>query len=229
MKNKTTLVLLGAVALATAAIILAWPDPPRSKPSQATLAAPPAAELRTPAEIAELAGFDPPAPPTPEEIAAADVMTIEVADPDFALPALPLQAGELPWETSIRSIAEAPGQDDAQIGRRLLEVLPNLPVQGRETAAEEAIRRIPNAQYDLAVPAITNPNTYGLALTAMFADLMERPEAIRLPTLLKIARTPQHPLAPNARENLDSLLGDDFGTDWIRWDAAIKASLAKGK
>ena len=48
-----------------------------------------------------------------------------------------------------------------------------------------------------------------------------------LPALLQVARNPSHPYAPHARENLDLLLGQDFGTDWPRWETAIRVKLAK--
>jgi hypothetical protein len=74
---------------------------------------------------------------------------------------------------------------------------------------------------------LINPGTYGLALAAMWSDLMERPDDIALPTLLTIARNPAHPFAKNATENLEWLLGQNFGTDWQRWDAAIRERTRK--
>jgi hypothetical protein len=61
----------------------------------------------------------------------------------------------------------------------------------------------------------------------MWSDLMERPDDITLPTLLTIARNPAHPFAKNAAENLELLLGQSFGTDWQRWDAAIRERTRK--
>ncbi len=232
MKNKASIFLATAAVLVVIAVVLAWPDtrpkaadlPPVSK-----ISAPPL-EMRTQAEIDELVGFDPPAPPTAAEIAAADVLSIEMPDPisgETLLPSLPLQAGELPWETTLRQVINTPGLTESQVGKRLLDLLPALPVQARETAAEEAIKRIPNADYSVVIPTLINPQTYSLTHAVLLKDLMERPDSVRLPALLQIARTPQHPLAASAHDNLDGLLGQDYGTDWTRWDTAVRATLTK--
>jgi len=87
--------------------------------------------------------------------------------------------------------------------------------------------RLPDQEYSHARNILVNPGTFGLALRVMWGDLMERPEQLSLPILLQIARNPQHPFAPQARENLDLLVGADFGEDWPRWDAAIREKLSQ--
>jgi hypothetical protein len=37
---------------------------------------------------------------------------------------------------------------------------------------------------------------------------------------------PAHPLALEARANLELLLGKNFGADWPQWDAEIRRALA---
>ncbi|MEO8353327.1 MAG: hypothetical protein ABI680_16485, partial [Chthoniobacteraceae bacterium] len=231
MKNKASILLAAAGVLLLIAVILAWPDarPPEPADPPALAVAEPPPEIRIQEEIDQRVGFDPPDPPTPAEMAAADALTIEMPDPisgETLLPSLPLQAGELPWETTLRQVIATPGLTDSQIGKRLLDLLPALPVQAREAATEEAITRISNADYSLVIPTLTNPQTHSLTHAVLLTDLMERPDSIRLPTLLRIARTPQHPLAAHALDDLDGLLGQNFGTDWGRWDAAIRADLA---
>jgi hypothetical protein len=180
----------------------------------------------------EATSFTPPAPPTAEEIKSAAVLTPEFADPNGGppiMPAIPLEQGELPWEAQLRTIRDAPNLSDAERARRLFALLPGLAVEGRETATEQAVSLVTNANYDVAKPVLLNPGTYGPALNVLFADLAERPPEVALPTLLQIARIQQHPFAPNARENLEFMLGADYGADWNRWDAAIRASLAAKK
>ena len=176
--------------------------------------------------------FAAPPPPTAEEIRTAAVFTPEFPAGDGGpalLPPLPLQRGELPWEARIRAVLERADLAEPAKSRLLLEMVPLLPVEGRETATEEAVKRLPDNEYRIAQPAIKNPATYGLALSVLFADLMERPAQIKLPTLLEIARTPQHPFAASARDNLQLILGADFGTDWYRWDAAVRTAMSAEK
>ena len=72
---------------------------------------------------------------------------------------------------------------------------------------------------------ITNPKTRGQVLSPMFSDLLDRSDAVTLPTLLDIATTPDHPFAPEAVEDLKLLVGADYGTDWVQWTQAIRQIL----
>jgi hypothetical protein len=175
----------------------------------------------------------PPAPvplPTPAGDILPSVRTRGIQNPEGGEPIIPsilLETGELPWEATIRKTLADKDAPDAEKGRRLLETIPTMPVEGREVAAEEAIKRIPNAEYRHAQAALANPAMFGTSVSVLFADLMNRPDEIRLPTLLMIARNPEHPYAPNARDNLNLLIGKDLGTDWTGWDAAIRQHLAR--
>lgn len=169
------------------------------------------AALQVPAETAGRA----PAPVIPE--------------PQLA-PKLELQRGKLPWEEKIERVTGDASLSETGKARQLLAMIPALPEHGLTTAAEEAVKRVPDADYNaLALPLVANPQTHGLVEGVLFADLMERPDTITLPALLRIAQTPNHSYAKYARDNLDLLLGEDFGTDWAKWDAAIRKALGAGK
>ena len=106
-------------------------------------------------------------------------------------------------------------------------MIPTLPPQALATAAELAVEKLPDADYPAtALPVVTNPETHGQVLSVLFADLLERPDAITLPALLTIAKNPEHPFAPSALDDLRLLLNADYGSDWSRWDAAIRQKLA---
>ena len=142
-------------------------------------------------------------------------------------PKLPLARGRLPWEEKIAGVTGAGDLNDTAKARRLLAMIPALPEHGLATAAEEAVKRLPDADYNsVALPLVANPQTHGVVESVLFADLMERPDAIALPALLRIAQIPNHPYAKFAHDNLDLLLGEDFGTDWPKWDAAVRKTLA---
>ncbi len=171
----------------------------------------------------------PPQPlPTPAGDVVPSVKTRALPSPEGVdiLPAIPLETGELGWELTIRRTLEDKRLTEAQKGRRLLEAIPTLAVEGRETAAEEAIKRIPDSEYRHVQIALSNPATFGTAISVFFSDLMDRPDELRLPTLLAIAQNSEHPYASSARDNLSFVLKQNLGTDWTRWDAAIRQQLA---
>lgn len=152
----------------------------------------------------------------------------EPASPEPPLaPKLQLERGKLAWEQTIESVTGAGNLSETAKAQRLLSLIPSLPENGLATAAEEAMNRLPDADYNaVALPVVANPQTHGSVESILFGDLMERPDAITLPALLRIAQIPNHPYAKFARENLDLLLGEDFGADWVKWDAAVRKTLA---
>ena len=81
-------------------------------------------------------------------------------------------------------------------------------------------------EFAFSLPLVLNVQTHGAIMSEMFRDLMERPAAVSLPTLLAIARTPEHPYAGSARENLELLLGQNLGEDWSAWEGAVRGRLS---
>ena len=125
----------------------------------------------------------------------------------------------------IERVTAAPGLSETAKAKMLLGMLNSLPPEGLETAAREAGERLPDSAYAVASATLLNPQTHGRVLGVLFADLLERPDALALPALLEMARNPAHPFAPAARENLELLLGKNFGSDWPKWDAEIRRVL----
>ena len=181
-----------------------------------------------------------PTEPAPVEEQMRDAITLPaVADklesarpndePNLA-PKIELSRGKLAWEAAIESITKASGVSDTAKSRQLLAMIATLSEEALTAASEEAVKRLPDTDYNaVALPLLANPQTHGLVESVLFADLMERPDAITLPALLRIARTPNHPYAKFAHDNLDLLVGEDFGADWPKWEAAVQKTLAAEK
>jgi len=143
-------------------------------------------------------------------------------------PPLALNRGKLPWEEKIESVLRDDGLNNTAKARLLLAMLPVLPEDGFGTAAEECVKRLPDADYNaVALPLIANPQTHGAVANVLFADLMERPDSITLPALLRIAQIPNHPYAKSAQDNLRLLLDEDFGNDWAKWAVAVRTALTR--
>jgi hypothetical protein len=100
-------------------------------------------------------------PPPPVADTAPSVRTRALPNPegtDPIIPSIPLETGKLPWEKTIEQIEEAK-VSDAEKGRRLLETLPTMPVDARETAAERAVALLPNADYCSAARWVCSSGT----------------------------------------------------------------------
>ncbi len=52
-------------------------------------------------------------------------------------------------------------------------------------------------------------------------DVLNRPNSVKLPLLLDLARDPQHPKASEAKDILELFLEEDYGNDWTKWQAKL--------
>ena len=179
----------------------------------------------------------------PPEVIAQEVRTD--VQPTLDPPELPVaepspkQADSAPQMAPAIQLDQLPASWELQLAERtsrlkptdrarvIFAMIPTLPPQALASAAEQAVEKLPDADYPAtALPVVTNPETHGQVLSVLFADLLERPDAITLPALLTIAKNPDHPFAPSALDDLRLLLNADYGSDWSRWDAAIRQKLA---
>jgi hypothetical protein len=124
------------------------------------------------------------------------------------------------WDEQISALLEA-DVETAEVARKLLALLPQLPEEGRI----EAIQHISNLLDDEDYPALArwliDPKTSGGVQDELMADLLDRPNSVKLPTLLQVARAPTHAKAGEARELLEFFLEEDYGNDWPRWEAEM--------
>ncbi len=163
--------------------------------------------------------------PAPQPILHADpAMPFDEPAPTTP-PPLALDRGAPEWEARIALVTRNGALDDAGKAKALLAMLDSLPPEALDDAAREAGERLPDSAYASASVRLLNPQTHGRVLGVLFADLLERPDAIALPTLLAIAENPAHPFSAQARENLELLLRKNYGADWPRWDAAVHEAL----
>jgi|GEM_PF-6053601 len=144
-------------------------------------------------------------------------------------PPLTVVFGAPAWEEQVKStIAREP--EPAARSRALLAMLPKMPQEALAEITEKAVDQLPDEAYaSTALPVVTNPATHGQVMSVLFADLMERPDAITLPALLQIARNPQHAFGPSAVDNLKLLLRVDRGTDWAAWEKDVAQRVAAGR
>ncbi len=68
---------------------------------------------------------------------------------------------------------------------------------------------------------VTNTTLPEPVLDVLVGDVLNRPNSLKLPTLLDIARDPQHPKAGEAKDILQLFLEEDYHTDWPAWQAKV--------
>lgn len=128
------------------------------------------------------------------------------------------------WEMQIENII-ASGAGEAETAQMLINLLPSLPKDGQEEAAQHISNLVLDEHYSRVMPLIRNTNLPEGVHDTLVTDLMNRADSVKLPTLLEIAKIPNHPYHDEALTDLQIFLDEDFGTDWPGWDAAMKQYL----
>ncbi len=141
--------------------------------------------------------------------------------PSVAVPIDPATGLIADWEQRIDDVLTAKDDED-QKAKRLLELLPNLPEEGQVEAAQHLSNLLPDEQYPALAQTLTNAHTPEAVLDVLMTDVLNRPNPIKLSTLLDVARTPEHPKSEEARDVLEVFVDEDYGTNWDAWETAVK-------
>ncbi len=206
MRNKTGLLkILGFIAAAVIiGVGLGWlasrPKTIAHQTGEASESSPTAATTAKSATAAQ---------PAPEH-ATEPTITISAAAP-----------GELPakedWGDKISNILTE-DTEHPQKCKDMLALYPDLPDDGKLEIVQHLNNLIENENYAAMGKILIDPKTPAAVGEAILNDLFNRPGSLKIPLMLQIARTPGHPMAETARENLVLFLEEDHGTDWAQWE-----------
>jgi hypothetical protein len=108
---------------------------------------------------------------------------------------------------------------------QLLGLLPQLSGLPQAEAARHLANLLGDDHFMVAGAYLTNAQAPASVQGILMGELFNRPERVKLPLCLAIVRAPDHPQAGQARNLLSTFLGEDFGTNWPAWEAAVQARL----
>jgi hypothetical protein len=125
------------------------------------------------------------------------------------------------WEDKLEEILGS-ASPDAEKARQMLVMFPTLPADGQEEVAQHLSNLVPDQDYGLLRTYLTNAALPEDVLDVLLDDVLNRPNSLKLPGLLDIARSEQHPKAAEAKDFLELLLEEDYGNDWSKWQAGVE-------
>jgi hypothetical protein len=126
------------------------------------------------------------------------------------------------WEEKVDEILRDTTETDSDMkANKLLELFPTLPAAGQLETAQHIANLISDTNYFQIASYMTNATTDPDVLDEFFADLLNRPNDVKLPMLLQIARTPEHPEAGEAKDILELYLEEDYGSNWTEWEQHV--------
>lgn len=126
------------------------------------------------------------------------------------------------WETLLEEMLADETREPHAKGKQLLELLPRIPAAGQAETAQHIANLLADEDYAALASYFTNITTSIEVQDVILADLLGRPNSVKLPVLLDAARTPDHPKATDAREMLELYFEHDYGTDWDAWRSKME-------
>ena len=124
------------------------------------------------------------------------------------------------WQPAINQ-ALTSGAPPADQAKNLLAQFPDLPPAGQFAAAHHISNLLPDESFGTWAGYLTNASIPLNVRGVIYADLMRRPNTVRLPMLLQVASS-SAPQAGNAAQLLRATLRDDYGKDWDAWALRIQ-------
>lgn len=125
------------------------------------------------------------------------------------------------WEDHIDEILGSDAEDPVK-ARQMLQIFPRLPEDGQVEVAQHLSNLTPDEDYAGLAQYATNTALPESVLEVLLDDVLNRPNSVKLPLLLEIARNDQHAKATDARELLELFLEEDYGQDWAKWQAKMQ-------
>jgi hypothetical protein len=124
------------------------------------------------------------------------------------------------WEEKLDAIltSDKPDPDKA---KDMILMFPQLSPEAQEEIAHHISNLTPDENYAPLASFLTNSALPEAVLDVFTEDVLNRPNSIKLPLLLDIARDQNHPKAGEAKDILELFLEDDYGTDWTKWQARL--------
>jgi hypothetical protein len=126
-----------------------------------------------------------------------------------------------PWEDKIDEILGG-DDDDTNKVKQLFALFPSLPEDGQDEVAEHLANLLSDEEYAPLGDLLKNPKLPESVLDTLIADVLNRPNAIKLPMFLELARNPEHPKAEEGRDYLELYLDEDYGDDWPKWQEKMQ-------
>jgi hypothetical protein len=104
----------------------------------------------------------------------------------------------------------------------LRELLAKLEAEEAEAAVRELTSRVQDQGYAFLKPLAVDPKLPEPVRDEFMVDMMNRPNSVKVPLFLEIARNPDHPDHEHAFDNLEAFTGLKFGADWDGWEKGIQ-------
>jgi hypothetical protein len=125
------------------------------------------------------------------------------------------------WEDRLDTVLGG-DEDDKVKSQKLLEIFPNLPPDGKEEIMRHLSNLVEDGDYAQLGKYLVDVSQPEAVLDVLIQDVLNRPNATKLPLLLEVAQQPDHPKSSEAKDLLELFLEEDYGSDWAKWKSKME-------
>jgi len=124
------------------------------------------------------------------------------------------------WEDKLEDILGSDADEPVK-AQQLLALFSRLPEDGQVEVAQHLSNLVSDEAYGPLGKFLTDSKLSEPVLDVLLVDLLNRPNAVKLPLLLEVARDSQHSKAAEAKDLLELYLEEDYGADWNKWQSKL--------
>ena len=128
------------------------------------------------------------------------------------------------WEDKLDEILTSE-TETTQKGEDLLDMMPKVNEEAQIELAGHIVNLVDDDHYARVAPYLTNAAVPEAVSSVFMNDLYNRANSLKLPLVLAVARTENHPLRDEAKDLLELYIEEDYGTDWAKWEGAMNTWL----
>ncbi len=128
------------------------------------------------------------------------------------------------WEDKVSDIIVS-DSDFTNKCAEMLAMFPNLPEAGQVEVSHHLVNLTTDANFGPLGKLLMDPKTPESVDEVLMSDMLNRNNGLKLPILLQVARTPGNPKAGEAKDMLERMLEEDYGTDWNQWENKMRSWL----
>ena len=128
------------------------------------------------------------------------------------------------WEDKLDEILLSDTETNKK-GEDLLELMPTVPQEAQVELAGHIVNLLDDEHFSSATKYLTNAEVPEAVSSVLMTDLYNRPNPLKLPLALAVARNEKHPLHSEAKDLLELYIEEDHGTDWSAWETSMNAWL----
>jgi hypothetical protein len=177
--------------------------------------APPPVPVPAAADTEDKTGFSP--PPITSSSQPAEPITNE----NPATVAAPPSGLITNWSDKLDEILTS-NAEEADKAKQLLEMFPHLSEEAQVEVAGHLANLLPDKDYLALAKYLADPKMPESVLEVLLGDALNRPNSVKLPLLLEVARQSDHPKAGEAKDILELFLEEDHGKNWDQWQAKLE-------